>query len=91
MINNLSSGLKNAWGFLAKSAATVKQKSDEAGFTQGVQNMGQTIKQTSDSYGVTGALVQAKNTVSKYGHKAAEFTTESGRGIYESAKDGSLQ
>lgn len=53
--------------------------------------MGHSIKQTSDSYGVTGAIVSAKNTVSKYGQKAAEYTAESGRGIIESAKDGSLQ
>lgn len=67
----VSSGMKKSYSLLAKSGKAVKQ---------GGYAVGSTIKQTSDTIGVTSALSYAQKNATTYGSKAIE-----------SAKDGSLR
>ena len=48
------------------------------------------IKATSDNTGFTNVLVTGTKTVSKYGHKAADYTYKQGENVVQSAKDGTL-
>ena len=91
MTENATAALKGAWGFLAKSATSVKQKADEHGVTDKMKSAASSVKATSDSTGFTNVLVGTQKNISKYGHQAAEYSIDSGKAVVASAKDGTLK
>lgn len=83
--------VKAGVGMVSKAAGRVKQKADEKGLTEKVNQARTSVKARADEKGISQALHNAQQGFSRRVHSALDSATDSGKAFYHSAKEGTLK